>query len=416
MAEQVGVGLVGLGTVGSAVARRLIDEWELLGVRAGAVPVLRRAAVRDVARPRRVDLRTAVLDADPQALVDDERVQVIVEVMGGVDRAAALIERALRARKPVVTANKAAMSAHGLELAALAREAGVSLRYEAAVGAGLPIVALLRDSLRGDRIGALTMIINGTTNVILTAMARQGATLAAALRDAQERGYAEADPSADVDGEDAASKLVLLSRLAFDVPLGRGDVDVTGIGRVEAVDIECARALGCSLKLVASAVAGGGGVALRVAPSLLPAGHPLHGVDDSDNAVVVESDLAGTVVLAGPGAGGDSTASAVVSDIVATVRDPHAAPPRPAGVVQGTAAAERGAYLRVALTGVDDAAALVVQALEDRGLDVRGSTTAGTSQLAAVTAPATREELANAVGTLDSHPAVDRVVAVFDAL
>ncbi|MHB8719373.1 MAG: homoserine dehydrogenase [Candidatus Dormibacteria bacterium] len=431
MTKQIGVGLLGLGTVGSAVARRLIEEWALLGARAGAVPVLRRVAVRDVHRQRDVDLRGAALGDDPEALVDDPAVELVIEVMGGVDRAASLMERALRQGKPVVTANKAAIEAHGLELAALARSGGVSLRYEAAAGAGLPVVALLRDSLGGDRVRALTMIINGTTNVILTAMGA-GASMVEALGEARRRGFAEADPSSDVDGDDAASKLVLLARLAFDVAVERPHVEVIGIRGVDPVDVACAAELGCSLKLVASAratLAGGGpaaerggpaagGLALRVSPTLVPAGHPLFGVDDAENAVVIESDLAGSMVLRGLGAGGESTASAVVSDVVASVRDPHQPPPLASGA-PAPSAGDRGLYLRVALAAVDDAAALVEQALQDRGIDVRASAglgTAGSAQLAVRTGPASAETLGNAIDTLDSLAAVDAVVATFDSL
>src|ERR1035437_2044147 len=270
MTAVVGVGLIGLGTVGAAVARRLVAEWEMLGRRAGVTPALRRVAVRDPARPREVALPRVALDADPEGLVDDDAVAVVVEVMGGVDRATSLMARALRAGKPVITANKGALAAHGLELAALAADRGVSLRYEAAVGAGLPVAALLRDSLRGDRVSSMAMIINGTTNVILSRMETGGISFAEALAEAQARGFAEADPSADVDGHDAAAKLLLLSRLAFDSPLTIESVDTTGIGAVDAADVACARGLGGAVKLVGHAQRTGAGVALSVRPTLGP--------------------------------------------------------------------------------------------------------------------------------------------------
>jgi homoserine dehydrogenase len=420
MAAAVGVGLIGLGTVGSAVARRLIDEWELLGSRAGAVPVLRRAAVRDPSRARDLALPRVHLDGDATALVDDDAVELVVEVMGGIDQASALIERALRAGKPVVTANKAALAAHGLELAAVAADRGVSLRYEAAVGAGLPVVALLRDSLRGDRIGGLEMIINGTTNVILTRMERDGVGLEEALREARERGFAEADPSADIDGHDAAAKLVLLSRLAFDAPLTMADVARVGIGEVVAQDLACAALLGGTVKLVASAQLSGEVVTLSVRPTVLLADHPLSGVDDADNAVLISSDLAGRVLLGGRGAGGDSTASAVVSDIVATVRAPSMAPPIPgAAVTVGDGAdVERGGYMRVRLRPMAEASQLVLQALEDRGIPVRASTLLAHpdsgSQLALLTGAVARAMLERATETLDSLAVVAEVAAVMD--
>ncbi|MEO8898878.1 MAG: homoserine dehydrogenase [Candidatus Dormibacter sp.] len=422
MTADVGVGLIGLGTVGSAVARRLIDEWELLGERAGAVPVLRRVAVRDPARPRNVALPPAVrIDGEPEALVDDAAVAVVVEVMGGVDRASALMERALRLRKPVVTANKAALAAHGLELCALADEFEVSLRYEAAAGGGMPAVALLNDSLRGDRVTGLQMIINGTTNIILSAMERQGMGLVAALGQAQRRGFAEADPSADVDGHDAAAKLVLLSRLAFDAGFTPDDVDRTGIAGVDTLDIRCARSLGGSIKLVAQAAPAGDGVALSVRPTLVLAGHPLHGIDDADNVLLVTADLAGWVMVSGLGGGGDSTASAVVSDVVASVRVPHQPPRAPTRRLPAPdpAAVERGAYIRVRLADVPDAASLVTQALEDRGIVVVAAAAPegdGETQLAVLTGPVGAEMLEHATETLDSLGAVDAVVAVMDAV
>jgi homoserine dehydrogenase len=423
MAADVGIGLIGFGTVGSAVARRLIDDWELLGDRAGAIPVMRRVAVRDPARPRDVALPPAVrIDGEPEALVDDDAVAIVVEVMGGVDRASALMERALRLRKPVITANKAALAAHGLELCGLAAEMGVSLRYEAAAGGGLPVVALVADSLRGDRVNSLQMIINGTTNIILSAMERDGSTLAAALAQAQQRGFAEADPSADVDGHDAAAKLVLLGRLAFDAVLLPDDVDTTGISAVQPVDIAAAQILGASIKLVAQATLRGDTTFLSVRPTVVLAGHPLHGVDDADNALVVDADLAGRVRLSGLGGGGDSTASAVLSDLVATIRAPRQTPrvPTRRPVMADGMTVERGAYIRVRLRDVDEAASLVTQALEDRGVQVLASASppglSGSVELAVLTAPVAAEILERASETLDSLAMVDEVSSVMDCL
>ncbi len=421
MTEQVGIGMVGLGTVGSAVARRLIDEWTLLGDRAGATPVLRRVAVRDPGRTRDIALPRVHVDGDAEALVDDDSVQLVVEVMGGIELASRLMERALRAGKPVVTANKAALAAHGLELAALATEKGVSLRYEAAAGAGLPVVALLRDSLRGDRVSSLEMIINGTTNVILSRMATDGVTLQSALVDAQRRGFAEADPSADVDGHDAAAKLLLLSRLAFDAALTIDDVVTVGITGVDPQDVRCAALFGASVKLVGRAQRDSGTVVLSVLPTVVRAGHALYGVDDSDNAVLITSDLAGRIVVSGGGAGGDSTASAVVSDIVATVINPAQRPPLPRSplIVGDDGAVERGGYVRVRLDPVADAAQLVIQAMEDRGITVRESTLvpgADGDQLAMLTEAVARDVLERACETLDSLAVVDEVASVMDSV
>jgi homoserine dehydrogenase len=417
MSAEVGIGLIGLGTVGAAVARRLVGDWELLARRAGVTPVLRRVAVRDPGRARDVELPNIRVDGDAEALVDDPAITVVVELMGGVDRATTLIERALRAGKHVVTANKAAIAAHGVELAGLAAATGVWLRFEAAAGAGIPAVAMLRDSLRGDRVDSLAMIINGTTNVILSRMEAEGATFADALADAQRRGFAEADPSADVDGHDAAAKLVLLGRLAFETPLKTDDVAVTGIRDVTADDIACARELGGSVKLVASARRAGDGVCLAVRPTVALAGHPLYGVDGAENAVLINADLAGAVLLRGPGAGGDSTASAVVSDIVNVLRTaPPPPPPMVTVAAVDDAEVEVGGYIRLRLNEVPEAGALVVQALEDRGVPVLASTSHEGGQLAILTGVVPREMLARAADTLDSLAAVAAVASVMDCL
>jgi homoserine dehydrogenase len=422
MTDAIGVGLIGLGTVGSAVARRLVGEWELLGRRAGRTPVLRRVAVRDPSRHRDVALPSVRLDGDATSLVDDPAVAVVVEVMGGIDEATALIKRALGAGKQVVTANKAAMAAHGIELAILARERGTSLRYEAAAGGGLPVVAVLRDSLRGDRISDMEMIINGTTNIMLTRMERDGVSVEEAILDAQRRGFAEANPSSDIDGHDAAAKLVLLSRLAFDAPVRTDDVAITGIRGVESADIDCARILGGSVRLIAHAHRSDVTATLSVRPTVVRSGHPLHGVDDADNVVVITADLAQRVTVSGVGGGGESTASAVVSDIVAAVRAPAEPPPVPADAVAigDPAAVERGGYLRLRLAQATDAEQLAIQALEDRGIAVLASAVvevAGAgAQLALITASAPREMLEHAAETLDSLVAVDSVASVMDCV
>ena len=320
--ESVGVGLLGLGTVGVAVARRLIEQWELLGERAGATPVLRVVAVRDVARSRDIDLKNVRLVGDAVAVVNDPAVAIVVEVMGGLDPATALIEAALRAGKTVVTANKAVIATSGPRLTALASQHHARLYIEASVGAGLPIIALLRTSMLGDRIDALDCVINGTTNVILTQMRQAGVSFASALADAQRRGFAEADPSLDVDGWDAVQKLVILVWLAFGVSVTPDAVDRVGIRDVSGTDVAALAQLGYRVRLLAHAERGPGDTFhLRVRPTAVGPGHLLHDVDDADNAVIISSDLAGTVMLRGLGAGGDSTASAVVSDVVTAVRD-----------------------------------------------------------------------------------------------
>jgi homoserine dehydrogenase len=418
--ESVGIGLLGLGTVGTEVARRLIDEWELLGERAGATPVLRSVAVRDVSRSRGVELKNARLVADPQAVVADPAVAIVVEVIGGTDPATALIESSLRAGKTVVTANKAVIAASGPRLSALAAEHGARLYFEASVGAGLPIVALLRGSLLGDRISALDCVINGTTNVILTQMRMAGVSFQSALADAQRRGFAEADPSLDVDGWDAAHKLVILAWLALGAYVAPEAVDRVGIRDVAGDDVAALAQLGYRVRLLAHAErAAGGAVHLRVRPTAVGAGQLLHDVDDADNAVIISSDLAATVMLRGLGAGGASTASAVVSDVVTAVRERGASRERMADAraevtLLGDEDVEVAGYVRVRLSAEADARALVLQALEDRGLAVDAAVDVAGSELIVLTGVAPRAVHDRALETLDTLTSVDQILGALD--
>jgi homoserine dehydrogenase len=418
--ESVGVGLLGLGTVGSAVAKRLIGEWELLGERAGATPVLRCVAVRDVARTRDLDLKNVRLVGDAGAVIDDPGVAIVVELIGGTDPATLLIEAALRAGKTVVTANKAVIAASGPRLAGLAAEHGARLHFDAAVGAGLPIVELLHHSLLGDRISALDCVINGTTNVILTSMRSGKTTFDAALADAQRRRFAEADPTLDVDGWDATQKLVILARLAMAVDVPIDSVDRVGIRGVGDEDVRALGELGYHVRLLAHAErAASGAVHLRVRPTAVGRGHLLADVDDADNAVIISSDLAALVVLRGVGAGGESTASAVVSDIVTAVRERAAAPPRVPAPLRIPAMlddedVEVAGYVRLRLRAGDDARALVLQALEDRGLAVDESIELPGSGLIVLTALAPRAVHNGAMETLDTLAAVDEIECTLD--
>jgi homoserine dehydrogenase len=321
----IGVGLLGLGTVGAGVAAILASpegRHPLVGELA-----LRKVAVRDPSRPRPVVLDPSLLCVDPQAVVDDPAVEIVVEVMGGLEPARSLILRAIAAGKPVVTANKAVIARHGEEIAAAAARAGVYVLIEAAVGGGIPIIEPLKQSLGGNRIQRVSGIINGTTNYILSRMADEGAAYGAVLADAQRLGYAEADPAADVEGHDAADKIAILSALAFGGPVPRSAIATEGIDRLDARDVSYAAQLGYVVKLLAVAERmdglGPGAVPgnalpldVRVHPTLLPRHHPLAGVHGVNNAILVEADPVGQVMFFGPGAGAGPTASAVVADIL----------------------------------------------------------------------------------------------------
>ena len=315
----IGIGLLGLGTVGAGVAA-------ILATPAGRHPLvgeleLRRVAVRDLNRPRTVELPAELLSTDPEAVVDDPAVDIVVEVMGGLEPARSLILRAIAAGKPVVTANKAVIARYGEEIAAAAARSGVYVLIEAAVGGGIPIIEPLKQSLGANRIQRVSGIINGTTNYILSRMAAEGAAYPEVLADAQRLGYAEADPAADVQGGDAADKIAILAGLAYGGPVPREAIPTEGIDQLDARDIAYAEQLGYVVKLLAVAQAMPGDQAeqlldVRVHPTLLPKAHPLAGVNGVNNAILVEGDPVGQVMFYGPGAGAGPTASAVVADIL----------------------------------------------------------------------------------------------------
>jgi homoserine dehydrogenase len=327
----IGIGLLGLGTVGAGVAQILASpqgRHPLVGELA-----LRRVAVRDLQRPRPVALDAALLSSDPQAVVDDPAVDIVVEVMGGLEPARSLILRAIAAGKPVVTANKAVIARHGEEIAAAASARGVYVLIEAAVGGGIPIIEPLKQSLGANRISRVSGIINGTTNYILSRMADEGAAYGEVLADAQRLGYAEADPAADVQGGDAADKIAILAALAYGGSVSRAAIPTCGIDTLDARDVAYAEQLGYGVKLLAVAeqvgLAADGAAELDVSvnPTLVPRDHPLAGVHGVNNAILVEGEPVGRVMFYGPGAGAGPTASAVVADIlnIAGIRQVSAA-------------------------------------------------------------------------------------------
>jgi len=318
-AAELGVGLIGAGTVGAEVADRLLTWAPTIRRRAGAGLVLRRVAVRDLerARPR---VPAALLTGDPHQVIDDPAIDIVVEVAGGEEPARSWIERAIRARKHVVTANKVVMAAHGPELLELAGEMDVDVYFEAAVGGGIPLISTFKVDLAANQLERVTAIINGTTNYMLCRMAAEGSTFAEVLADAQREGFAEADPSADVDGHDAAAKLAIMASIAFGARVHPRDVYCEGIRAVQPVDFRYARELGYAIKLMAWAERTPRGVEARVHPCLVPLAHPLATVDGVHNAVFIEGDLVGQVLLQGLGAGARPTTSAVIGDLIDLAR------------------------------------------------------------------------------------------------
>jgi len=297
------------------------DHADLLEARAGVAIEVVRVAVRDLAKPRDVKLPPEAFTDDPASVVRDPDVDVVVETIGGLEPARTLIVDALRAGKPVVTANKELVARHGPELFSIAADAGVDLLFEASVAGGIPLLRPLRESLAGDRIRRVLGIVNGTTNYILTRMTEAGSSFDDALAEAQRLGYAEPDPTADVEGHDAASKAAIIATIAFGARVGPDDVYCEGITGITADDIQSAAALGYVVKLLAVAEEREGEVAVRVHPAMVPRHHPLASVRESFNAVFIEGEAVGELMLYGRGAGGGPTASALLGDLVDAVKN-----------------------------------------------------------------------------------------------
>jgi homoserine dehydrogenase len=318
--EKIGVALLGCGTVGSEVATILRRDHPDLSARSGASLELLRVGVRDLSRPR-TGIDKSLFTTDLESIVKDPSVSVVIEVMGGIEPARTLILKALSEKKSVVTANKALLAKHGAEIFAAAKGHGVDLYYEAAVGGAIPIVRPLRESIVGDSVTRVMGIVNGTTNYILTKMDEEGADYDDVLAEAQRLGFAEADPTADVEGHDAAAKIAILASLAFHTQVTIDDVSAEGISRLTKRDIEIARAIDHVIKLLAIAeVTKEGRVSARVHPTLIPRNHPLASVRNAFNAVFVEAKSAGELMFYGRGAGGAPTASAILGDLVAIAR------------------------------------------------------------------------------------------------
>jgi homoserine dehydrogenase len=315
------VGLLGCGTVGSAVVRLLHEHREDIARRAGCRLEVSKVAVRDPSKQRDVPLDPSAFTADPMDVIDDPDVDIICELMGGSEPAGSLILAAFDRDKPVVTANKELLSARGRELFDASEAKGLDLYFEAAVGGGIPLVRPLKESLTGERLTRVIGIVNGTTNYILTRMSEDGMSFGDALREAQRLGYAEADPAADVDGHDAAAKCAILASIAFNARVVAGDVYREGIATVTSEDIEFARRLGYVVKLLAIAELHEERIAARVHPAMIPSGHPLAAVREAFNGVFVEGPNVGELMFYGRGAGGEPTATAVVGDLVTVARN-----------------------------------------------------------------------------------------------
>ena len=377
MSAALRIGVAGLGTVGGGVLTLLAKHRDLVSQRAGRAIEVVAVAARDRAKDRGLDLTRITWHGDPVALAGDPAVDVVVELMGGSEGSArALVEAALAAGKPVVTANKALIAHHGTALARLAEAKDTTFAFEAAVAGGIPVIKMLREGLAANEFRRIYGILNGTCNYILTTMRESGREFADVLADAQRLGYAEADPAFDVDGVDAAHKLAILAALAFGCEVAFDKVKIEGIRQISALDIAYAAELGLRIKLIGLAQLVEGALEQRVSPVLVPLEAPIATVEGVFNAVVAEGDSVGTVMAEGRGAGAGPTASAVVADLIDIARG-RALPPfaLPAGQLRRLPAqpleARRGAwYLRLTVVDRPGVIADVAAALRDEDISM----------------------------------------------
>ena len=421
MAEKIKVALLGAGNVGSQAARILVEDNAVLEKRIGAPVELIGIAVRDTNASRHWNADPSLYTTDADALID--AADVVIELTGGIEPARTRILRALKAGKSVVSGNKALLAKHGVELQAAADESGAQLSYEAAVAGAIPILRPLRDSLAGDRVTRVLGIMNGTTNYILDQMDTTGASFADALAEAQKLGYAEADPTADVEGHDAASKAAIVASLAFHSDFTIDDVHTEGITSITADDVAAADADGYVIKLLAICEReGADGANIRVNPTLIPRQHPLAGVHGAFNAVFVEAENAGELMFYGPGAGGAPTASAVLGDFVSLARR----------LVLGGPGVPETSHAQLHATGLDNVVsrysvgvlvedrlgvlANITRILTEHGISVdslrQSAPKEGVAQIRMVTHSAKDSDLRRAIAVIDALDTVREVNSV----
>lgn len=319
--EPVKVGILGLGTVGSGVTKILLENEANIDQKVGREIEITKILDKDLTRERDIEVPQGIMTDNPEEVLENPEIDIIVEVIGGVNPAKEFITRAINSGKHVVTANKELVAKHGTELLDLAAENGVDLYFEASVGGGIPIIRSLKESLTANKIEEIMGIVNGTTNYILTKMTQEGVAFSDVLAEAQKRGYAEADPTADVEGYDAAYKLSILSAIAFSSRININDIYLEGISEVTQEDISYAQELGYVIKLLAIGKNVDGKIEARVHPTMIPNNHPLASVNDVFNAVFVKGDAVGELMYYGRGAGSMPTGSAIVSDVIDIARN-----------------------------------------------------------------------------------------------
>ncbi|MBY8911262.1 homoserine dehydrogenase [Bacillus sp. YC2] len=319
--KAIRIGLLGLGTVGSGVVKIIQDHQDKLMHQVGCPVTIKKVLVKDINKKREAELPKEVLTTEVYDVIDDPDVDVIIEVIGGVEQTKEYLLDALKAKKHVVTANKDLIAVYGSELLAAAQENGCDLYYEASVAGGIPILRTLEEGLSSDRITKMMGIVNGTTNFILTKMIKEKSPYEEVLKEAQDLGFAEADPTADVEGLDAARKMAILARLGFSMNVDLEDVKVKGISQITDEDISFSKRLGYTMKLIGIAQRDNSKIEVSVQPTLLPDHHPLAAVHNEYNAVYVYGEAVGETMFYGPGAGSMPTATSVVSDLVAVMKN-----------------------------------------------------------------------------------------------
>ena len=422
--KEIGIGLMGLGTIGGQVAKVLTEKAETLAEQVGCPLVLRKVKVlpQDLARPQARKMGLKLFTTDEDEFFREPDIDIVVELIGGEHPAYEYQKKALLAGKHVVTANKEVIAKHGVELFSLAQENNVSLRYEASVGGGIPLIAPFQRDLLANRINAVSAIINGTTNYILTRMAKDGVDFSFALGRAQELGYAEADPRNDVEGLDAAYKLAILATLAFHTEVRPDDVYREGISRLASRDFQYARELGFAIKLLAIAKQDDKSIEVRVHPVFIPGDSLLASVDGVYNAILVDGDLVGKVLFFGEGAGALPTSSAVVADIVAAAQETLFNVParpvwklRPGKVIKPMSEIKTQYYLRLTAADRPGVLAQVARVLGDNQISISSAIqkwsdpVAQTAEVVIITHPAQERGMQAALRELGSLPVVKEI-------
>lgn len=433
--KSIGIGLMGLGVVGGGVAKTLLEKNRAIAEEIGCPLTLRKVLVRDLSKPRSVSLDSQLFTLDPQQILADPEIDTVIEVMGGEHPAWEYVRQALLSGKHVVTANKEVMAKHGSELLEIAHQKGVDIAYEASVGGGIPLLLPLRQGLLANEISAIYAIINGTTNYILTKMSADGSSFPAALRQAQELGYAEAEADNDIEGIDAAYKLTILATAAFHTTVHPEDVYREGIARLNERDFRYAQELGYEIKLLAIAKKVDRSIEVRVHPALVPTDSLLARVDGVYNAIQIEGDLVGKVLFYGEGAGSLPTSSAIMADVIATAKairqvkefmarrpsgedvSPPLAPrpSYPVMAIKPISEMETRYYLRMSVADRPSVLAQIAKILGDRSISIssviqkEADTATQTAEIVIMTHPAREQSMQQASRELEDLPLVKEI-------